>query len=117
MTDPLLELLTDVAGLMHPAFTDAANPASVKCEFYHQFRKLWDRGIPVGMGLGHLLVKHLDDQTLGIVRLGEGGRPNENLAAVRFVGRAPVAGFARTLAVTCAPKPRVEDVTPGPSQS
>ena len=83
MDDPLRELVTDALGLMNRSFIDAEKPFSVQCEFYHQFRKLWDRGIPVGMGLGHLLVKQIAGG-LGIVRLGERGAENENLAAVLF---------------------------------
>lgn len=111
MSDPLLELVHDALTLMNRAFMDITNPASIKCEFYHQFRKLWDRGIPVGLGLGHLLVKHLDDVTLGIIRLGEGGTSDENLAAVCFGVPTPVAGFARTLAVVSRSQPPQPGVT------
>ena len=86
MTDPLRELVTDALGLMNRSFIDSGKPISIQCEFYHQFRKLWDRGIPVGMGLGHLLLKSIDGG-LGIVRLGERGVENENLAAVIFEER------------------------------
>jgi len=98
MNDALLELLTNALGLMNPNFVDASKPASAMCEFYHQFRKLWDRGIPVGMGLGHLLVKSLDATTLGIIRLGEGGRKDENLTAICF-GETRETVFPRTLSV------------------
>jgi hypothetical protein len=98
MTDPLLELLTNALGLMNPNFVDASKPASAMCEFYHQFRKLWDRGIPVGMGLGHLLVKSLDESTLGIVRLGENGKSDETLIAICF-DKVRETDFPRTLFV------------------
>jgi hypothetical protein len=101
MTDPLRELLTDALGFIHPAFVDASKPTSVMCEFYHQFRKLWDRGIPVGMGLGHLLVKVLDDATLGIHRLGENGKSDEALAVIRFdETRSAAAGYLHIFTVT-----------------
>lgn len=111
MSDPLLELVHDALTLMNRAFVDSTQPASIKCEFYHQFRKLWDRGIPVGLSLGHLLVKHLDEATLGIIRLGEGGKRDENLAAVRFDVLTPVAGFARTLAVVSRSLPPHPGIT------
>jgi len=84
MTDPLTELVNDAAGLMNRAFVNELNPTSLMCEFYHQFRKLWDRGIPVGVGLGHLLIKPLDAVTLGITRLGEPGRDTELIATLMF---------------------------------
>jgi len=110
MNDPLLELISNALGFMHPAFYDAAKPESAASEFYHQFRKLWDRGIPVGMGLGHLLIKPADGG-FGITRLGEGGQPSEALAGIRFGAASPMPGFARTLAVTFQPSEPVPGVT------
>ncbi len=82
MTDPLHELVSNAIDLMNPSFV-GADP---RFEFFHQFRKLWDRGIPVGMGLGHLLLK-ASDGGFHIIRLGEQGRTDELLAAVLFDDR------------------------------
>lgn len=51
MPDSFLELLVEALNLMHPRFA-AANPVH---EFYHQFRRLWDKALPVQLGLGHLV--------------------------------------------------------------
>lgn len=105
------ELLRDAVGFMHPAFVDATKPTSVLCEFYHQFRKLWDRGIPVGLGLGHLLVKSIDAHTLGIHRLGEHGKKDEALAAVSVVDCKAVAGFEKTYVISYEPLTPLPGVT------
>lgn len=104
--NPLLQLICDALGLMNPAFADPAKPRSVVLEFYHQFRKLWDRGIPVGMGLGHLVVRQEPGFEMSVHRLGEGGRPDEPLAAIAFAfgpPPPPAPGFRYTLAVTFGP--------------
>lgn len=100
MNDPLLQLICDALGLMNRAFVDPAKPALAMCEFYHQFRKLWDRGIPVGMGLGHLLVKPLDGAALGIHRLGEQGHADEALAAILFDSDLTRTDFQCTFVVS-----------------
>jgi hypothetical protein len=53
MNDPFLTLLVEALNLMHPRFA-AANPLH---EFYHQFRRLWDKALPVQLGLGHLVLQ------------------------------------------------------------
>ena len=83
MTD-FLQLVCDALGLMNDAFLRPSDPQSHAAEFYHQFRKLWDRGIPVGMGLGHLLIFGDANGELSIVRRGEGGRADELLAILGF---------------------------------
>jgi hypothetical protein len=82
--DPFLQLVCDALGLMNPAFTDPQVGFLYSYEFYHQFRKLWDRGIPVGMGLGHLIVRYSLWADIAVYRLGEGGRQDEPLAGIRF---------------------------------
>jgi hypothetical protein len=99
--DPLMQLICDALGLMNRAFVDLQEPASVEREFYHQFRKLWDRGIPVGMGLGHLVVRG-GPLGLDVVRLGENGKADESLTTIGFAparSSSHVAAFpARVLA-------------------
>ena len=53
MDDPFLSFLVEALNLMHPRFA-AANPVH---EFYHQFRRLWDKALPVQLGLGHLVIQ------------------------------------------------------------
>jgi hypothetical protein len=96
MTDPLRELIATALELMNHSFAPPGDVASARLEFYHQFRKLWDRGIPVGMGLGHLLLKS-DGDTLRIERIGEKGVPGATLAVISFDG--PAAGSDR-IAIT-----------------
>ena len=86
MDEPLLELLTTAAKTMNRAFAPDGDVAAARLEFYHQFRKLWDRGIPVGMGLGHLLLKP-DGECLRIERIAENGVPGENLTLIAFGGK------------------------------
>lgn len=83
MTDPLRELIASALELMNHSFAPPGDVASARLEFYHQFRKLWDRGIPVGMGLGHLLLK-ADGDCLRIERIGEKGVAGEILALIAF---------------------------------
>jgi hypothetical protein len=53
MDDPFLTLLIEALNVMHPRFA-AANPVH---EFHHQFRRLWDKALPVQLGLGHILLQ------------------------------------------------------------
>lgn len=53
MHDAFLEFLVEALNVMHPRFA-AANPVH---EFHHQFRRLWDKALPVQMGLGHLVIQ------------------------------------------------------------
>lgn len=84
MTDPVVELVGTALELMHPPFLVSGDPRSAGLEFYHQFRKLWDRGIPVGLGLGHVLLKPTPEGVLRLDRLAEGSQPAECLALVAF---------------------------------
>ena len=83
--DPFLLLVCDALGLMSRPFTDPGDRQSYACEFYHQFRKFWDRGIPVGMGLGHILLRGGAGGEFFAHRLGENGRPDEPLAVIGFL--------------------------------
>ena len=53
MDHPFLDFLVEALNVMHPRFA-AANPVH---EFYHQFRRLWDKALPVQLGLGHLVIQ------------------------------------------------------------
>ena len=86
--EPLLELIADSLTLMNRSFTRVDDLRSYACEFYHQFRKMWDRGIPVGMGLGHITMKPMaasDRPAFLIERLAEKGQPARLLATVEFL--------------------------------
>lgn len=85
MTEPLRELIDTALELMNHSFAPPGDVAAARLEFYHQFRKLWDRGIPVGMGLGHLVVKS-DGDWLIVERIAERGQPGEILAEISFAG-------------------------------
>lgn len=88
MTDPLFELIGTALELMHRPFLVPGDPRSAELEFYHQFRKLWDRGIPVGLGLGHVLLKPTPEGILRIDRMAEKGQPAECLAVIAFGAEA-----------------------------
>src|SRR3954447_13999447 len=64
---------------MHPRFA-AGGPASFRFELYHQLRHLWDRAVPVQLGLGHVLIQA--DTDLHFRQLGERGAPDVNLRVV-----------------------------------
>ena len=83
MSDPLLELIGTALELMNHTFAPPGDTASANLEFYHQFRKLWDRGIPVGMGLGHILLKP-DGEFLVVERIAEKGIASDSLALIAF---------------------------------
>jgi hypothetical protein len=92
------ELMQMAVDLMHPAF-HGYTASGVQAEFYHQFRKLWDKAVPVGLGLGHILLR----STPGgceVHRLAEGDRPAAALARIDFAETpAPAAGFERTFSL------------------
>ena len=107
MIDPFLALVTEALNLMHPRFAAAHGlaytaeeadepPAARKVrersfvmEFYHEFRRMWDRAEPVRRGLGHVLIRSDPDAgartpDLLFWKLGEHGAPDSRLAAVSF---------------------------------
>jgi hypothetical protein len=114
VTHPFLDLVTEALNLLHPRFAgkgdlayppaDADTPAAARKEreraalreFYHQFRRLWDKALPVRLGLGHLMIQ--PDALPGrqpdllVWQLGEAGAPDRRFAAVSLVsGTNPVA--------------------------
>ena len=121
MNDPFLTLLIEALNLMHPRFA-AAHPLH---EFYHQFRRLWDKALPVQLGLGHIVVQDDPDAPPGprpdllVWQL----EPERRLAAVSMVVvAADVAILARyktgleypyAVAITIGSRdvPNVEGVT------
>ena len=82
MNDPFLMFVIEALNVMHPRFA-AANPLH---EFYHQFRRLWDKALPVQLGLGHIVIQDDPDAPPGprpdllIWQL----EPERRLAAVSF---------------------------------
>ncbi|MDB5308066.1 MAG: hypothetical protein JWO38_2268 [Gemmataceae bacterium] len=107
--DPFLALVVEALNLLHPRFAsahglaytadEADTPAAVRkerersvlLEFYHQFRRLWDKALPVKLGLGHVVVQGDPDAPPGrqpdllFWQLDEDGRPDRRLAAVSVV--------------------------------
>ncbi len=84
--DPFFTLIVEALNLMHPRFA-AASPAR---EFYHQFRRLWDKALPVRLGLGHILIRDepgepVPESCLLIWQIGEHGQPDRRLGAVSLV--------------------------------
>ncbi|MGL4420802.1 MAG: hypothetical protein ACRCZF_09080 [Gemmataceae bacterium] len=82
--DPLLELICTALELMNQNFLRVPTNMNYFSEFYHQLRKLWDKGVPVGLGLGHLLLQAESGGVLQIVQLGEPGQTDAILARVQF---------------------------------
>jgi hypothetical protein len=80
---PLTQLVVDALGFMNRSFVDVVDGRSLKFEFYAQVRRLWDRGVPVGLGLGHVLLRPTG-YGFEVIRIGEDGRP---------AGTAGVIGF------------------------
>jgi len=102
---PFISLVVEALNLTHPRFAlahgreytpdEAHEPAAARkvrerpflMEFYHEFRRLWDRAIPVQRGLGHLIVQadsEAGSRTPDLLfwQLGENGQPDRRLAAV-----------------------------------
>ncbi len=109
--DPLFELIVTALNLMNRPFVTPTTPQGLAFEFYHQFRKLWDRGVPVGLGLGHLLLKPAGEWLI-VERIGEKGVAAENLAAIAFdEWPSPVGEFRHRILVATAPATDIEGVT------
>ena len=91
MHDPFVEFVLEALNVMHPRFA-AANPVH---EFYHQFRRLWDKALPVQMGLGHLVIQSEPNPPPGpapdllVWQL----EPERRLAAVSFDTVAPLLAY------------------------
>jgi hypothetical protein len=105
--DPFLMLLVEALNLTHPRFalahgreytaTEAEEPPAARkvrersflMEFYHEFRRLWDKAVPVQRGLGHVVIQADPDAgsrtpDLLFWQLGEHGQPDRRLGAVSF---------------------------------
>lgn len=97
--DPFLTLLVEALNLIHPRFA-AAYPLH---EFYHQFRRLWDKALPVQLGLGHVILQADPDIPAGnrpdlfFWQLGEHGQPDRRLGAVSLITLSNPAEFNATL--------------------
>ncbi|VTU01593.1 unnamed protein product [Gemmataceae bacterium] len=121
MTDhPFLSIVAEALNLMHPRFAAAhgreytaaeadeppaarkARERSFGMEFYSEFRRMWDKAVPVQRGLGHVLVQGDPDAParqpdLLFWQLGERGAPDRRLAAVSLVFRSNPAAVAADL--------------------
>lgn len=119
---PFLDLVTEALNLLHPRFAgkdalayppaDADGPAAARKdrerpfarEFYHQCRRLWDKALPVRLGLGHIITQPDPNPPPGrapdllVWRLGENGEPDRPLAAMSFVCGANAAARDADLA-------------------
>ena len=72
---PFISLVVEALNLTHPRFAlahgreytseEAAEPTAARkvrerpflMEFYHEFRRLWDKAVPVQRGLGHVIIQ------------------------------------------------------------
>jgi len=119
MTHPFQALVVEALNLMHPRFAAAHGreytpaeaedpPASRKVrersfvmEFYSEFRRMWDKAIPVQRGLGHIIVQGDPDTPrqpdLLFWQLGEHGAPDRRFAAVSLVFRSNPTSMAADL--------------------
>ncbi|HEY3788399.1 MAG TPA: hypothetical protein VGL71_06060 [Urbifossiella sp.] len=85
--DPFITLIIEALNLMHPRFA----AANLRYEFYHQLRRLWDKALPVQLGLGHIMIQADPDAPSGpqpdflIWQLGERGQPDRRLGAVSVI--------------------------------
>ena len=105
--DPFLTLVVEALNLMHPRFAAGLGRAygpgdgaaagrrvlerAFGCEFYHAVRALWDKAIPVRLGLGHVVVQGEPPGSplaggpvpdLLLWKIGERGQPDARLGAV-----------------------------------
>ena len=121
--DPFVTLVVEALNLCHPRFAlangqsyaadEADGPAAARkdrerpvvLEFYHQFRRLWDKALPVKLGLGHVVIQADHDAPSGrrpdllFWQLGEHGRPDRRLGAVSVVFLSNPATLAADLAL------------------
>jgi len=142
VTHPFLVLVTEALNQLHPRFAgkgslayppdEADGPAAARKErerpfvreFYHQFRRLWDKALPVRLGLGHVIVQPDPNPPPGrqpdllVWQLGEHGTADRPLAALSFVcgsnpdalvadlaalGRFRAAGYSVAVLVVVGP--------------
>ena len=111
MNHPFLSLIVEALNLTHPRFAlangreyspeEAAEPPAARkfrersflMEFYHEFRRLWDRAVPVQRGLGHVVIQADPEGAsrtpdLLFWQLGEQGAPDKRLAALSIAFRS-----------------------------
>ena len=113
MTDnPFLSLIVEALNLTHPRFAlahgreyatgEAEEPPAARkvrersflMEFYHEFRRLWDKAVPVQRGLGHVVIQGDPDAgtrapDLLFWQLGERGQPDRRLGGLVRVSLEP----------------------------
>lgn len=105
--DPFLMLVVEALKLTHPRFAlangreytaaEAEEPPAARkgrersflMEFYSEFRRLWDKAVPVQRGLGHIVIQadpEAGSRTPDLLfwQLGERGQPDRRLGAVSF---------------------------------
>ena len=110
-THPFLSLVVEALNLTHPRFAlangreyppeEAAEPPAARkvrehsflMEFYHEFRRLWDRAVPVQRGLGHIVIQADPEggsrtPDLLFWQLGEHGASDRRLAALSITFRS-----------------------------
>lgn len=117
--DPLLLYLVEALNLVHPRFAgvDGSGPpdrAAFARELYHQLRRLWDKALPVQLGLGHLLFRSdpAGRADLVVWQLGEKGEPDRRLGAVAVLTPDDLPPADRgTILVCVGPEP--PDLPPG----
>jgi hypothetical protein len=91
--DPFVALVVEALNLMHPRFA-AAGPGArgFRDEFYHQFRRLWDKALPVRLGLGHVMIQSEPDAADApdflLWLLGERGESDRRLGVVAVMPAA-----------------------------
>jgi len=100
--NPFVDLVVESLNLMHPRFGRACGEDSFRLEFYHAFRRLWDKALPVKLGLGHVMLNDAPPGGLGFVRLGEGGAADAPLGAVLFGDAPQVVGYPHVVRVAGA---------------
>ena len=118
--DPFLMLIVEALNLTHPRFAlangreypsnEAGEPPAARkvrersflMEFYHEFRRLWDKAVPVQRGLGHVVIQADPDA---------GSRsPDLLVLATRRTRSVPTGGSERSrsrFSRTPMPSPRI----------
>jgi hypothetical protein len=113
----LTQLVVDALGFMNRSFADPSDVRSVKFEFYAQVRRLWDRGVPVGLGLGHILFRPTG-YGFEVVRIGEDGK-SAGMAGVVGFGDVPDDTPGERILIAIGPsefRPRTTLVTFDPAR-
>jgi len=100
---PLAHLVVDALGFMNRSFVDVADVRSLKFEFYAQIRRLWDRGVPVGLGLGHVLFRPTG-YGFEVTRVGEDGQPAGTAGVIGF-GAVPDESPGERILITVGEPP------------